>query len=88
MTPSSEEPRADGSRGPLEKGLTDQSPSYSDGALARRRARRDALHSLERLRDLITMYDAGSIELDEVAFGAGLLGAKLGKLACSGVLAA
>jgi hypothetical protein len=68
-------------------GLVDPSGGYRIDALARRRAQRDAHQALARLRELLAAYDAGTIQLDELAYGAGLLGARLGAAACRGDLA-
>jgi hypothetical protein len=60
---------------------------FSTTDLEGRRSRREALRQVEQLRQLLSMFDAGSIGLDEFGFGAGLLGAKLGRASCSGKLA-
>ncbi|MGD0985081.1 MAG: hypothetical protein ABSA65_14895 [Acidimicrobiales bacterium] len=67
-----------GGAGPRAKGASD---------LDRLRGQRDALHTLERLRDLLALYDRGEIGLDELGYGIGLLGARLGAAACRGELA-
>jgi hypothetical protein len=66
----------------------DQGQISSNADLERRRAQRDAEAAIGKLRELLSMFDRGEIELDEFAYGLGLLGSRLGKLACSGVLAA
>ena len=80
-------------KSPLEGAFQIRSPKQSrvhfstDTDLNRRRARHEALRQVEQLRQLLAMFDAGSIELDEFGFGVGLLGAKLGQASCSGKLA-
>jgi hypothetical protein len=66
-------------------GSSDRSQDTSD--LDRRRSKREALRQVEQLRELLSMLDAGSVELDEFGFAVGLIGAKLGGAACSGRLA-
>jgi hypothetical protein len=87
VSPPREDPRDWAARGSHKNGLlTDQAQAYSEDDLRRRRAEREAFRALYRLEGLLSLFRAGEIELDELAFGIGLLGAKLGRLACSGVL--
>jgi hypothetical protein len=54
--------------------------------LARRRSRRETEALVTELRDLLEAHEAGELELEEFAFSAGWIGAKLGARACRGEL--
>jgi hypothetical protein len=71
----------------LKTGLVDPPRSYRVDLFTRRRARREALRQVDQLRKLIEMFDNGEVALDELAYGIGLVGARLGASACSGLLA-
>jgi hypothetical protein len=68
-------------------GLVDPLEGYRADQLARRRAQRDALRAVRRLRELLDLFDRGEIGLDELGYGIGLIGARLGAAACRGDLA-
>lgn len=70
----------------MKSGLADHQ-AYRIDALARRRSQRDARQALARLRELLAAFDANEIEFDELAYGVGLIGARLGSAACRGDLA-
>ncbi len=55
--------------------------------IARRRSARDAHDLLEQVRETLADFDRGA-PLDETAAIMGQLGAKLGRLSCSGRLVA
>ena len=71
----------------VKSGLVDPPGGYRADDLRRRRAQREACRQVDRLRELLAMFDNGEVALDEFAYGVGLLGSRLGASACSGLLA-
>jgi len=77
--------RDQGQGSSADAGLDDRRGPLSE--LERRRASLEANRNLALARDLLLAYDRGDLDLDEVAFMLGHVGALLGAAACRGELA-